>query len=107
MVERFREFLVPCSTDEIAQEIYKLQGHYWQQDMSQDLMREVAADYARLLAGYSLPILRRACDDWKMSPARFCPRLGELKEAMDKLKATTENKIKRLEILLENAVDAP
>lgn len=103
LVEHYKTFVLPCSSDEVAQEIYKLQGHYWQQGMPADLMREVAKDYVRLLAGYSLPVLRRACDEWKVSTAKFCPKLGELKERMDALKSKTETKIKRLQVLIESA----
>jgi hypothetical protein len=94
---------MPCLAEELAQEIYALQGHYWQQGMPLELMKSVAADYARLLDGYSLSVVRKACDEWKLSTNSFFPKIGQLKEAMDSKKAMLDQKIKRLTVLLDNA----
>jgi len=83
--------------------MYALQGHYWQQGMPIELMKSVAADYARLLDGYSLSVVRKACDEWKLSTNSFFPKIGQLKEKLDEKKAILDQKIKRLTILLNNA----
>lgn len=103
LVQHYNKYLIPCEAAELANELYILQGHHWQKDMPLDLMKAVANDYARLLQGYSLPVVSKACDEWKLSKKNFFPQIGELKEILDSKKAKVGMKIKRLTELLDNA----
>lgn len=103
MLDSYQQYLEPAEPDKIAAELYTLQGHYWQQAMPESLMRAVANDYARLLGGYSWKVFQKACDEWKLSTEDFFPKIGQLKEILDRKKAKVEMKIRRLNELLENA----
>lgn len=71
---------VPASADQRAAILYRLQGHYYQQGMSESLIRAVAGDYARLLDSYPASVLQAAADECLLDPERkFFPKVGELK----------------------------
>lgn len=70
--------------NEVAGLLYTLQGHYWQAGMSEALMKQVAADYIRLLGGYPIEVFKRARDAWLINPEnRFFPKVGEIKQLLD------------------------
>ena len=88
---------------EIAVMLHRLQGHYWQSGMSDALAREVADDYVRLLDGYHAALWRKATDRILLDGARkFFPKLGEMKEELDRVKALAQWRLTKLKTLLEN-----
>lgn len=97
--------LVPADQQTVVAMLYKLQGHYYQPGMSESLMREVAKDYIRLLAGYSVATMQEACDSFLIDPEqKFFPKVGELKKRMDNLQYNKSRRYRRLKILIgENA----
>ncbi len=101
----------PAPKIALAGLLYKLQGHYWQPNMSEQLAREVANDYVRLLDGYSIDVMQRACDRWLMNKEnKFFPKVGELKDVLDSVVQRKKWYEMRLRILaskyLENYKDA-
>jgi hypothetical protein len=89
----------------MAAMLYKMQGHYWQQGMTDALAKSVADDYIRLLDGYDEDVFQRTCDQWLLSENKFFPKVGELKAALD-LKTTAKKwRIIQLKLLMENFRD--
>lgn len=86
---------------EIAVMLHRLQGHYWQAGMSDTLAREVADDYVRLLDGYHVALWRKATDRILLDGTRkFFPKLSEMKEELDKVKALAKWRLTKLTALL-------
>lgn len=89
--EKTKNELTPITEKEMATLLYKLQGHYWQPNMSESLARETAKDYLRLLSHYGLGVFSEVYDEIITEPDRkFCPTIGELKDRLDK-KTTVKN----------------
>lgn len=91
---------------DMAAILYKLQGHYWQQGMTEALAKSVADDYIRLLDGYDEDVFQRTCDQWLLGKDnKFFPKIGELKAALDAKKNAKAWRIRQLLILMDNFKD--
>lgn len=96
--------LIPASSQAKAAILYKLQGHYHQPNMPEALVKEVTADYARLLDGYSAKVMQEACDSFLLNPdQRFFPKVGELKAQMDWMLYRKKRHQEKLTILIGTA----
>lgn len=96
-----QELASPIGGDGIAVMLYRLQGHYWQQGMSEQLAREVARDYLRLLDGYPEGIWQSTCDAMLLDPERkFFPKVGELKQLLETQLAARRWRLRKLRALL-------
>lgn len=92
--------LAPITESRMATFLYKMQGHYWQPNMTETLAKNVAMDYLRLLGGYGDGVFSEVYDEVILERGRkFCPTIGEMKERLEVktyLKKTTHHKLKKL-----------
>lgn len=102
--DALRKNMTPIRSDEMSAMMYRLQGHYWQTDMSEALARSVAADYVRLLGHYPLPVFQEAIDSFLLNPkSKYFPKVGELEELLGSKMALKRWRLQRLEKLVEKA----
>jgi hypothetical protein len=100
-VATIEQQLQHASTSEtVAVMLYRLQGHYWQQGMTEALAREVARDYLRLLTGFPDSIWRAACDQCLLdSDRKFFPKVGEMKALLESRLAAQRWRLRKLKAL--------
>lgn len=95
--------LRPIENGEMSAALYRLQGHYWQPNMTQSLANSVASDYVRLLGGYPKSVFLECCDKWLLEDNKFFPKIGELKVLLDERTFLKKWRLKRVTKMLEKA----
>lgn len=101
-LRKVEKALVPATSDQFAGFMYRLQGHYWANTMSEKLAMSVAEDYKRLLGEkYPPDIIQKAYDEWLMEPKnKAYPKPGQLAELMDKHLYIRKNLAMKLRCLI-------
>lgn len=100
-LEELDKTKIPAPKMALAGMLYKLQGHYWQPNMSEELAKSVADDYVRLLDGVTLDVMQRGCDRWLLDKDnKFFPKIGELQELLKGIQQRKQWYESRLRMLI-------
>jgi len=96
----------PVQRDELAGELYRLQGHYWVAGMPESVARAVAGDYLEdiLPEGFTLFAVQAGIKAWRKNEAnKFFPKVGELISAIKLEQSKIKWRLIRLKKLTEKA----
>lgn len=86
--------------------LYRLQGHYWQQDMSEALAKLVVEDYLRLLGKYPPALMALVIDEILLDPTVLhMPKIGQLAERAEQVAGKLKYKLRQLDSLMQRAID--
>lgn len=102
--EALEQKMQPAEQRHLAALMYRLQGHYARQQMTDAQAKGVAQDYARLLAHFPQDIIEKAYDEILLDAhINFFPTIAQLNAKMEPKYYARKWRLKRLTILLERA----
>lgn len=103
-IDALKTQLVMIHPSSMSGILYRLQGHYWQPNMSEALARAKAEDYLRLLGEFPLFAFEEAYDAWILnSENKFFPTVGEFKALLMIKSWPKKWRLQRLEKLVEKS----